>query len=428
MPTVQPFKGIVYNPQKSDYQEVTCPPYDVISPEFQEALYQKHPYNAIRLELPKEQNRYEMAKERWIEWQDQEILSRDDRSAMYVYDQTFTTKSGKTVTRKGFLARIKVQEFAEKAILPHERTLPKARTDRMAMFTETAANFSPIFMLYNDPTLLIDDLLAETRDTIPFLDVIDYQQAHNVVWRLRNSAVLEKITHYFQSQKLYIADGHHRYETALDYAHKRAAENPNHTGNEAYNFILCYFTNMDDPDLVIYPTYRLVHSVSSDLLTDLSKKLPSAFDVTTFSDETSAENWLHEKETSRFILVGNTSNTLSFSGLEFTGNRSLFSDVKLPESLLKLDVTILHQLIISKFLDINQEAQDQQKNIYYSKDWKETISDVKNGKALLAFLMNSTPVSSVTEVCNSGEVMPQKSTFFYPKIITGIVFHDLNGE
>jgi uncharacterized protein (DUF1015 family) len=426
MADIKPFKGYIYNPNKVDYQDITSPPYDVISPEFQQRLYDQHPYNAIRLELPKEENKYSAAAERWNQWRKDEILVQDERPAVYVYDQTFKTKDGQSVTRKGFIARLRVVPFSDKIVLPHEKTLTKAKSDRLSLFKETAANFSPIFLLYQDDEFAVDHLIEEVRDDVPFMDVTDYQEANNHVWRLTNVAVLDKLQELMKNKTVYIADGHHRYETALEYARIRAAENPNHTGHEAYNFVMAYFTSMSAPDLVVYPTHRLVHGLLEGELGSLDKKLPAGFDLFPFSAESELKIWLRGEKTNRFGMVRKSGNDLTFTGIRFNGDQSLFTESGQPKELQLLDVSILHQIIIRQLLDISQDAQDMQTNLYYSKDWNETIGEVKSGKAQIAFLMNPTPVESIKAVSNLGFVMPQKSTFFYPKVITGIAFSDLN--
>lgn len=426
MAEVKSFKGFVYNPQKVDYQDITCPPYDVISPTLHQELYDRHPNNAVRLELPKEENKYSVAAERWTDWKNDKILIQDERSAIYVCDQTFVTKDGNTVTRRGFLARLRVVPFSDKVVLPHEKTLTKAKSDRLNLFKETAANFSPIFLLYQDEKHVVEDLIEEVRDEVPFIDVVDYQGATNHVWRLMNVAIIEKVEAFFNSQQVYIADGHHRYETALEYARIRAEQNPNHTGRESYNYVMAYFTSMSAPDLVVYPTHRLVHSLSTEILDLLDSKLSTGFETTAFSGESELKNWLSETKTNRFGMVKKVGDQLVFTGLLFRGDFNLFPDQTQPKPLLALDVSILHQIVIKQVLNISQEAQDQQTNLYYSKDWNESIGEVKSGKAQLAFMMNPTPVESIREVSNLGFVMPQKSTFFYPKVITGIVFSDLN--
>lgn len=426
MAEIKPFRGYIYNPNKVDYQDITSPPYDVISTEFQQRLYDKHPYNAIRLELPKEENKYAVAAERWRDWKKDEILIQDERPAVYVYDQTFTTKDGQSVTRKGFIARLRVVPFSDKVVLPHEKTLTKAKSDRLSLFKETAANFSPIFLLYQDDEFLIDHLIEEVRDDVPFMDVTDYQDAVNHIWRLTNVAVLDKVQELMKNKTVYIADGHHRYETALEYARIRAAENPNHTGNEAYNFVMAYFTSLSAPDLVVYPTHRLVHGLSDDVLNSLDKKLPAGFDITPFPAESELKTWMRGEKTNRFGLVRKTGTDLTFTGIRFNGEQSIFTESGQPKELQLLDVSILHQIVIRQLLGISQEAQDMQTNLYYSKDWNETVGEIKSGKAKIAFLMNPTPVESIKSVSNLGFVMPQKSTFFYPKVITGIAFSDLN--
>ncbi|MCS6863382.1 MAG: DUF1015 domain-containing protein, partial [Abditibacteriales bacterium] len=268
------------------FDDVLCPPYDVISPETQAELYAKSEFNAVRLELPKEENKYDVAAERLNAWLASGILRQDEREAIYPYHQTFSTKDGKTFTRKGFIARCRLHEFAEGITLPHEKTLSGPKKDRLQLFIKTGANISPIFGLYADESKTADRALDRfTTTRPPFIDAMDYQNARNQVWRCDDAETIEIVKSVLREKQLFIADGHHRYETALNYRKLRMSETPNHDGNEPYNFIMTFIANIYDEGLVVLPTHRLVHSLADFDLNALLEKLNAYFSIEKLSDK-----------------------------------------------------------------------------------------------------------------------------------------------
>lgn len=423
MPEIKGFRGLLYNKGKIDsFDNVLCPPYDVIPPDMQEALYEKSPYNAIRLELPKEENRYEAAAERFSSWQASGVLIRDEKEAIYPYYQTFTTKEGKTYTRKGLIAACKLYEFSEGKVMPHEKTLSGPKADRLNLFKKTEANFSCIFGLYGDPQKTVDSLIdAHTQANPPIIDAMDYQNCRNQLWRIDDPETVSKINAAMLDKRILIADGHHRYETGVAYRDLRKAENPNHTGNEPYNFIMMYVANMYDEGLVIFPTHRLVHSLPDFNFAEFTKKLESHFALTPLSGKDAAKAFLKAHPHSAFVLVGRDA-TVGIS-LATDAEKAIPADI--APVLKQLDVVLLHQAILGNILGISVEAQAKQTNLMYSKDFDEVFEKVASGKAQAGFLMNPTKIGEVTQVAESGEVMPQKSTFFYPKLLTGVVFNSL---
>lgn len=423
MPEITAFRGLTYNPQKiSAFDDVLCPPYDVISPEQQEMLYAKSEYNAVRLELPKEENKYDVAAERLQTWLHQGVLQQDPDEAIYPYYQTFTTKDGKTYTRKGFIARCGLYEFDKGVVLPHEKTLSGPKKDRLQLFIKTKANISPIFGLYSDKEKLTDVALNDfTQRATPFIDAMDYQQARNQVWRCTDRSIIEHVCQVLREKQMFIADGHHRYETAINYRNLRMAENPNHTGKEAYNFIMAFMTNMFDEGLVVFPTHRLVHSLPNFDLVGLLENLNLFFGVQELSDKQRLKEFLALYPRSAFGLVTPS----KIFGIHLACDLDKAIPEPMPHELKALDVTLLHHLIIGKMLGISADAQALQSNLNYSKDMDEVFESVQSGKAQLGFVMNPTSVAEVEAVSKIGEVMPQKSTFFFPKVLTGVVIHSL---
>ncbi len=421
MPEITAFHGITYNPAFiSRFDDVLCPPYDVIPPDMQDNLYAKSEFNAVRLELPKEENKYDAAAERLNTWLSTGVLQQDSQAAIYPYHQTFTTKDGKTYTRKGFIARCRLYEFDKGVVLPHEKTLSGPKKDRLQLFIKTGANISPIFGLYADKEKLADQILDDfTSAHAPFIDVIDYQDVRNCVWRCTDAAVIEQVTAALRDKQIFIADGHHRYETALNYRNLRMAENPNHTGNEPYNFIMMFITNMFDEGLVVFPTHRLVHGLANFDLHDLLEHLSSYFNIQELTEKEQLQQFLVLHPHSAFGLVAKD----KVFGIHLASDLDKAIPEPMPKELKSLDVVLLHHLIIGKMLGISPDAQSLQTNLNYSKDVDEVFEKVQCGEAQLGFVMNPTSIQEVEAVSKIGEVLPQKSTFFYPKVLTGVVIN-----
>ncbi len=421
MPEIAPFHGITYNAARiSRFDDVLCPPYDVIAPDMQEDLYAKSEFNAVRLELPKEENKYDAAAERLRAWLSTGVLQEDSHEAIYPYHQTFTTKEGKTYTRKGFIARCRLYEFDKGVVLPHEKTLSGPKKDRLQLFIKTGANISPIFGLYGDKEKLADTALEFfTSNHAPFIDAMDYQQTRNLVWRCTDSTIIAQVQSALRDKPLFIADGHHRYETAINYRNLRMSENPHHTGNEPYNFIMMFITNMFDEGLVVFPTHRLVHHLERFDLDGLLENLNPYFGVQELSEKKKLKEFLALYPHGAFGLVAKD----KIFGIHLASDLDKAIPEAMPKELKSLDVVLLHHLIIGKMLSICEEAQALQTNLNYSKDFDEVFDKVQNGEAQLGFVMNPTSVQEVEAVSKIGEVMPQKSTFFYPKVLTGVVFN-----
>ncbi len=423
MASITGFCGYRYNPERvNDMADVLCPPYDVISKDFQNALYQKSDVNAVRLELPNDENPYQAASESFSTWQANGILIRDSQPSIYPYHQTFKTAEGKSYTRKGFIVACKLQEFSDGVVVPHEKTLSGPKKDRLSLFRETQANFSCIFGIFSDPEKKADQLISHAIDsTRPLFSAMDYQQSENKLWQLDDPMLVEAISQSLADKRIYIADGHHRYETGLTYARERQAQNPNHTGKEPYNYIMMMLANMHDEGLIIFPTHRLVFGLNDFNHADFLTRLQQHFHIQQLNHQSELKPFLSKHNHFAYGLV----TPEGILGIHLKNS----IDHVLPETIApeikSLDVTLLHQTILTELLGISVEDQANQTHLKYSKDQTEVVEEVRNGKFQLGFVMNPTKIEEVTSVSESGHVMPQKSTFFYPKVMTGMAFNSL---
>ena len=444
MSEIIPFKGVLFNPEKvGDLSRVMAPPYDVISPKLQDELYSRHPNNIVRLELGKVNegdsegsDRYSRAASFLHKWLADGELIRDRRPAIYYYTQTYPLAGGNELTRKGFIALSRLQDFGKGSIHPHEKTLSGPKADRLRLMQACEANLSCIFSLYSEPGLGINEMLEETvRGSSPLMSVVDDEGIRNRLWRIDDQRVIAGISESMEGRPLFIADGHHRYETALNYRNLMKAKNGNHTGLEPYNFIMMYFSNMDDQGMTILPTHRVIHSLKNFDANVFINECKKYFDIEErpFDDRNELEvrkGFIDRvavagKSASAFGLFvrgGNVYRVLTLKAGDMM--RKVFGD-RIPEVFKGLDVTVLHSLILNRILGITQEAQEQQENIVYVKNCDEAISVGKKDANQLVFILNPTRIQQVKAVAEAGLVMPQKSTYFYPKLLTGLVMNIL---
>jgi uncharacterized protein (DUF1015 family) len=425
MPEIRPFRGYLYNQAKVDLQNVVAPPYDVISPTQQEELYARSPYNIVRLILGKEENRYSSAAKHFLEWQDAGILVRGRKPAIYVLHQTFENSDGKSVTRKGFIALCRLEEFHKKIVLPHEKTLAKPREDRLKLLKACNANFSQIFSLYSDPEKRIDSLLKVRTGSKPSVEVM-FENVRNTMWIVEDGTIIEAVQNSLGDKQVLIADGHHRYETALAYRDFMKSRDPQYSGNEPYDYVMMFFTNLDDEGLVIYPTHRIVHSLENFAGKAFLDRISEFFVCRDFKEPHALLAALASSSTRSFGMLVKDDPHFYLITLKPTLSSGQVIKDTLPEEVKELDVTLLHSLILKDLLGISSEAQEQKLHIDYVKSEEEALSAVWRGKAQLAFLMNATKIGEVRRVARAGHTMPQKSTYFYPKLLSGLVINKLS--
>ncbi|MEI7825771.1 MAG: DUF1015 domain-containing protein, partial [Chlorobiaceae bacterium] len=416
-------KGILYNPELlKSADELICPPYDVISPAFQQKLYNSSPFNAIRLELPMEADPYAAAAERLGEWLRDGELQSDSEPAIYPYFQTFEDSDGVSHTRCGFFAAMRLHDFSEKKVLPHEKTLSGPKADRLNLFRKTRTNISSIFGLYADESKIADQVMkayAESHE--PIVDAL-FQGVSNRLWRITEPELVAQFQQSLRERAVYIADGHHRYDTGVNYRNERAAANPAHTSQEPYNFILTYLANIHDEGLLIFPIHRLVHSLESFDVVALRSRLAEFFTITELHDRTALKAYF-DREPSNYTY--GVVSPGSIFGITLKSNPDVLVDPARAEALRSLGLVLLHDLILGKLLGISQEAMAKQSNLIYVHDDRELFAAVESGKVQAGFVVKPTTVRQVLAVSETGEVMPQKSTFFYPKIMTGLVFNSI---
>ncbi|MGB2601791.1 MAG: DUF1015 domain-containing protein [Candidatus Omnitrophota bacterium] len=425
MAEIRPFKGILYNSAKisGDYSKVVAPPYDVISEEERDELYEKSPYNIIRLILGKAiegdnetVNKYTRAKGLFNEWQEEGILATDEVESFYAYLQEYEYK-GRKCGRIGFMGLMKIGESGGDALLPHEYTLAKPKEDRMNLMKQVESNLSPIFSLYDDPEGKLKEVLEKVADeSDPVIDVTVSGQRH-VIWRLSDSSAIGEIVSWLDGKNLFIADGHHRYEVAKMYRDMRRKEE-GYDGSADY--IMMYFTDMSDSDnLTVMGTHRVVKVMPTSNDDEVALKMQEYFDVIEYSTlqelMDALENQMEE------------GNAFGFFG----GNKYLLMKPKDREALLalikgdktndwkSLDVSVLHSAVYESILSVSGE----EGNITYVKMPEEAEKLIKSGSHTAAFFLNPTRVAQMKAVAEHREMMPQKSTYFYPKLLTGLVIN-----
>ncbi len=441
MAKIVPFRALRYSLTRiSDPARVMAPPYDVISPSLQDALYHRDPFNVVRLILGKttdedsgSNNRYTRAAADFRLWEQEGVLVRDTMPSIYLYDQLYRTEDGQTVNRKGFIALARLEDFSSGVVKPHEKTLSGPKTDRLQLTRACRANFSPIFSLYSDPCCVLEFFTKKVKERPGDLEVSDDDGVVHRLWQVTDPAIIEKAQGVLDSKPLFIADGHHRYETALNYRNEMREKHPDFTGKELFNYVLMYFANMEDQGMSIFPTHRLVHSLESFQVEPFLGRLREFFDIEAVPADpadpsarrTLREGLARRGAEKRVLGLFCGGRTFYYLTIRDEALMDRFFDARAPKALRTLDVSILHRLILESILQITPEAQEAQTNLKYIKNFDEPFEQVENGNAQLAFLMNPTRMSEVRDVANAGEKMPQKSTYFYPKLLSGLVINKI---
>lgn len=424
MPKVLPFRGLRYNQDRIPLQEVIAPPYDVISDEHQERLYGRHPQNIVRLILGKESDRYASAAKHLDDWVKSGILIRDPEPCIYVLHQTFEDKSGDQRTRKGFIALCRIADYHERSVLPHEKTLAKPLEDRLKLLTATKTNLSQIFGLYTDADRTIDSILKGKTAGAPTSDVT-FEGVKNQMWRIGDRSVIDRVGMAMNDRQVLIADGHHRYETALKYRDRRRQENPHQTGEEPYNYVMMFFTNLEDEGLVIYPTHRVIHSLPGPG-GDVKEKLAASMTMAAFPDDASMLAALRQSRSRSFgFVVRDDARAYMLSAGDPAGPSLVMPDT-VPRAIADLDVTVLHEFVLRKVLGLAPELQTSGDHLMFMKEEGAAIEAVRSGRCHMAFLLNPATIGQVQRVTSDGLQMPQKSTFFHPKLLSGLVLNPLD--
>ena len=431
MAEIAPFRGIRYNVHKvGDLSKVVSQPYDRVRYGLQDEYYDLHPYNIVRIIKGREMegdtpewNVYTRARDYYHAWLDAGYLLRDVEPAFYVYYQTFTLPDGTERTRKAFIAALKLVEFDEGIVLPHERTLSGPKVDRLNLLRATEANFGQIFMLYPDAENKINALLeAAVAGREPDADVRELfeKDVRQQLWLVTDPDILAQVRAEMEPKRgLIIADGHHRYETALNYRAEMRAKYPDAPPNAGFNYRMVTLVSMDDPGLTILPTHREIHSYTAKTTQQILADAAEYFEVTPVADRGALQAALAQATPTdrRIGFYDGAYYLLRLKGPEIMARL-------LPDRIEEwrmLDVTILHELLIERVMGISKEQVAAKENIDYHRDLDLAIARVDKGQAQCVFIMNPTRMAEVKACSSKGAKMPQKSTDFYPKVITGLV-------
>lgn len=427
MAEIKPFKGMRYNTfLAGKIGELCCPPYDIISEEERLGYIAQNEYNVIRLELPKEGGDvYKTAGEVLDMWRNTGVLVHEIKPAVYIYEEEFNAYN-KRSSVKGIIVRVKVEEFSKGVILPHEFTLSKAKADRFNLMKATNCNFSQIYALYMDEEHTTLKTIDRLSDRKPDQKFTDNDHVTHKLWIITDEKVIEKLVNDFADRKLYIADGHHRYETALNYRNY-CRENGISKEGDPQDYQMMYLVDMQHPGLVVFPTHRMVRDLESFDKDEVLKGCEEYFDIKKFTsvgniNSELAKQYKQGKKAFGFYCGKGEWYLLVLKDIEVMAK--VLPD--LSEASQQLDVSVLHSLILEKTMGIDKENMANQINLTYTKFFEEAIMKVDKGEFQCSFILNPTRVTEIRDVAAAGEKMPQKSTYFYPKMITGMVMNDLN--
>ncbi len=434
MAEVQPLRGIRYVAEKvGGIAAVVTPPYDVISKEAQAAYYARSPYNIIRLELgqttPEDStlnNVYTRAAATLSDWRLHGVLREEDVPCYYVYQQTFTHE-GQQYIRTSLLARVRLEAWDTKVILPHEYTLAKAKDDRLKLLRACAANLSPTMSLYDDPQGRIRRLLTSYTEHAEVAITDEAGEGHTL-HSIRDVEQIALIQDFFAERQLYIADGHHRYETALAYRQEILEQRKELYPQDAANFVLMALIDVDDPGMLVLPTHRVLSGLSEEVLATLTEpRLAQYFTIQTVPTTCTGDELvqrLREAGAQHMTLVVATKEHNFLLTLNQQGQQHMTQSGH-AEAWNELDVAVSQQLVLENILGLHAEDMSAGTYVSYVRDPQQALQAVQSGEAQAALLLNATRVRQIRDVAQADERMPQKSTYFYPKLITGLVINPL---
>lgn len=444
MAILAPFKGLTYNFKLfKDISKLVAPPYDVISEKEQDSYYQTDPYNVIRLILGKKKigdsdwdNRYTRAADFLKRWESEDVLVRSDYPSIYLTSLTYDPGDGTKRVRWGLIALVRIEDDGSGVILPHEKTFSAHKDDRLKLMRACHAQLSQVFGLYDDPEDLILSSIKNTDKDPPRASFYFKDNTKHEIWEIDYHAVSKKIADAMRNKSIFIADGHHRYETARNYRNIMRTRYSRLPGNRSYEFIMMHLTNMNDEGLTILPSHRLIKQCRGFEPNAFLGKIEQWFDI---HERPFSESNQHNEMMSLKQALKEKGRTTSAIGFYYYKSNKFFllslkpearneMDNGLAPSLKKLDVIVLSCLILQKNLGFTKEDLDNEEIFHYNSNMKEAISEVDSGTFEMTFLLNPTKIDHVKEIASNGLIMPRKSTFFYPKVLTGLVFNKIDSN
>lgn len=434
MAEVKPFHGVRYNKAiVRDMSDVICPPYDIITTQMEGELYRRSPYNFIRIEherkLPQDStmdNKYTRSANTLEEWLKQKVLVADEKPAIYVHDQYFIS-GGKEYKRRCLLTRVRLEEWHSNIVRPHEGTLADAKSDRISLLWALRANTSPILSMFEDPEQRVSSLVNASLPGKPIINIDGYHVERHKVWAITDPQIIEEIGSLFADKPLYIADGHHRYESALTYQREQRTVCSKAAEDSAFNYTLMSLVDFDDPGLVILPPHRLIRGMPPANLEGLGEKLKTFFDVEEMPLSLPnvwkrVDKLLADESEIRLFLFGLDNDNLLLLTLRDFAAASKMMPYFHSELYKKLDVSVVDHVILEELLGLNSE--DEVK-ISYNYDCRDAVKQVQRQEHQLAFIISPINSRKIKEISDAGDRMPRKSTYFYPKLPSGLVLNRL---
>ena len=421
-------------------------PYDVISPAQQEAYYRQDPHNVVRLILGKMEpgdnesdNRYTRARDLLAQWQTEGVLRRTQRPSFWVYDQEFELPDGGARRTRGFIGLVKLRDYAERRILPHEKVIKGPLEDRISLTETTATQFEYIVGLYRDKSYGVDRVMEAQSGAAPIVDFLETPiGVRHRMWRMTDAESCDAIRRTMARQMIYIADGHHRYQTMLTIRDRMRARFPGAGPDAPWEYIMMFLVNSEHEQLTILPTHRMLHGIQVENLYQLGVSIMEHFHVKKYpfhngNEQEVRKRWLRDL---RSVAPGEHKfgayvvNTVGYYLLTLRDEEAYEELVKLDFSSVwkLLDVNILNSLILEQILGITEEQLNLATNISYTKDVDDALARVRAGELDVVFVLNATALADVMSIAENNERMPRKSTYFYPKPVSGLVFYPMERQ
>ena len=434
MAEVRPFNGVHYNKSMvGDLSAVICSPYDIITPQMEQELYRRSQYNFIRIEhgqqLPQDSdidNKYTRSADTLEQWLKQEVLIADKLPAIYVHDHYFV-HGGREYKRRGLIVLVRLEEWHKNIVRPHEGTLAEPKSDRVSLLWALGANTSSILTMFEDKQKHVSSLLATHESKEPVIRTNGQNGERHVIWAITEPQVVREICHSFRGKPLYIADGHHRYESALIYQRERLASSPAVSADDAFNFVMMTLVDFDDPGLIILPPHRLIRGLPPLKMVNLMSKLQSFFDIKELSLSLpnvwqGVGDFLAEAAQVRLVIFGFNGQRLLMLTLRDFDTTSQMIPYFHSELYKRLDVSVVDHVILEELLGLSSE--DEVK-ITYNYNIKDAVSRVLAQDYQLAFIIKPVRAETIKAIADAGDRMPRKSTYFYPKLPSGLVLNRL---
>ena len=437
MPEIRPLRALRYDASRvGDLSLTLCPPYDVLSSDDQASLRAQNPHNFVRLILPREEsgtNRYRAARNLLESWRRDGTLKRDPAPAYYFYEQEYSTGSGETLRRRGIFALVRLHDFSEGVVLPHEQTMPAPREDRYRLLEASAAHLDPVFALYSDPARTVDSLFTQAAQDAPLVDARAPAGVRHRLWLTDRKEEQARITAALANTWVLIADGHHRYESALRYSRSQ----PRGNGSpRSCDFMLMVLCNIDAPGLSVLPIHRVVHSVPDLDAQGWFRRLDEWFESRPLELAQDGERATQTiegalqpfQEQGGAVVIAASRRDAHLLTLRPGVDRARELGDSTPGPLLGLDISLVHGLVLERSLRMTSDEQLHQTRMRYAKSTGAALDELASGASQAAIFMNPTPIRSIVDATSAGLRMPPKSTFFYPKMISGLVIHPFDDE